>query len=211
MKNLDNPKEKKMEILVEDFVSALSDITKGFCLGPSILKDFYGKVTREEEIAYKLFCSDRAFECSIKLEQWQHELLNAVLPTKVADYCDINNVLDCKKAERFIFDRWNYYDDAWANGIEPNYPPTELPMSLARMLVQHKRYEELASDKERLDTDFLILSAIIMNFTTALIEKFKKVWEDFRITFNPNDTVKYAVFAVKFHEMWIEKKGFKNN
>lgn len=198
-----------MEISLEEFVAAIFEAMSSEKWGPSIIGDFHGKVTHLEEIAYRSFCCVRAFECSLKLEQWKLELLNAVFLNEVADYCDKNNILDRRNAERFIFDRWFYYYDAWAKGTAPDYIATELPMSLAGMLVQHKHYEKLTFDK--IDADILILGAVIMNYTTSLIGEFKKQWEDVRITFNSNDAVKHDAYVIKFHEMWIEKKGFKNN
>ncbi len=185
-----------MEISLEEFVAAIFEAMSSRKWGLSILRDFHGKVTHLEEIAYKSFCTVRAFECSFKLEQWKLELLNAVYLNKVADYCDKNNIMECRNAERFIFDRWFYYYNAWAKGTAPDYIATELPMSLAGMLAQHKRYEELTLDKDMLDADYLRLGLFIMNYTTSLIGEFKKQWEDVCIIFDSNDALKYDDFAI---------------
>jgi len=202
-----------MEISVEEVVSAIFEVmsSRDFHLGPSVLGDFYGEVTHLEEIAYDSFCFVRAFGCSFKLERWQHELLNVVFLTKIAKYCDENKILDCRNAGPFIFGRWSYYYDMWARGIEPDSPPTELPLSLACMLVYHRRYEELATDKEELDVQLPILGAVIMTFTTELIKEFKKEYEDVNIIFDSHDSVRHATYVIRFGEWMSGKKGIESD
>ena len=71
------------------------------------------KIEKKEEVAYQCFSLINAFEYGLSMEEWQHELLNALFVQRVARHFDQAKILSFEEANIFLYARITYYFEVW--------------------------------------------------------------------------------------------------
>ena len=203
----------KIKINVDDFVTTIYNTIDDFNWRNSVKdvdKDvlkYIQKIEEKEEVAYKCFSLINAFEYGLCMEEWQHELLNALFVKQVAKYFDHAKILSFEEAERFLCSRITYYFETWQKYNTSEERP-KLLMAIACMLVYHKSYEEYMSKEEEIDYSPEFICGVGFKGTSHTMEFAKAFLGDigkkYHIVFNNDDKIRHADYAMHYQELIIK-------
>jgi hypothetical protein len=167
------------------------------------VRKYIEKIEEKEEVAYQCFYIINSFEYGLNMEGWQHELLNVLFVRCVADHFDKTNILAFAEAEKFLFDRINYYFEVWQK-YKKDTAWLKLPMAIACMLVYQKPYEEYMSkgDEVNYSPGFWGVGLMAVSYTVGFAKGyFEKIGQKYQVVFDNNDKIRHTSYAMHYNDL----------